>query len=82
MMKCKLSGSEQIEQSRLGGLIWLRRELTDRKARGSNPIPANRLFGQPDSISTFEHPLGSMAHGHRKGATAKRLITVNYQTSR
>ncbi|KAG5454873.1 hypothetical protein CSKR_100404 [Clonorchis sinensis] len=44
---------------------WLRRELTDRKVRGSNPTCASRLllsrFGQIGNISPLMAPSGGMA---------------------
>ncbi|KAG5450137.1 hypothetical protein CSKR_112663, partial [Clonorchis sinensis] len=59
---------------------WLEREFTDQKVRGSNPTSASRLplsrLGQPGSIPALVLPSGSMAVGHRKGATAERTTRL------
>ncbi|KER26326.1 hypothetical protein T265_06376 [Opisthorchis viverrini] len=64
-----------LSQNDMFRIVWLERELTDRKVRGSSPTSASRLllsrFGQPDSIPALVQPLGSMAVRHRKGATAE-----------
>ncbi|KER22192.1 hypothetical protein T265_14917, partial [Opisthorchis viverrini] len=56
--------------------MWLKREFTDRKVRGSNPTSASRLFlsrlWQPDSIPALVLSSGDIAARHRKGVTAER----------
>ncbi|KAG5454363.1 hypothetical protein CSKR_113909 [Clonorchis sinensis] len=58
-------------------LVWLEREFTDRKVRGSNPTSASRLplsrLGQPGSIPALVLPSGGMAVRHRKSNTAGRF---------
>ncbi|KAG5453997.1 hypothetical protein CSKR_102091 [Clonorchis sinensis] len=55
--------------------LWLRREFTDRKVRGSNPTPASRLpsfrLAQLGTFPAVVLLLGGMAARHRKGVTAE-----------
>ncbi|KAG5445102.1 hypothetical protein CSKR_104004 [Clonorchis sinensis] len=64
--RCIASGSPGGEAA-----LWLQREFTDRKVRGSNPTSASRLplsrLEQPGSIPAFVLPSGSMAARHRMG---------------
>ncbi|KER22435.1 hypothetical protein T265_09481 [Opisthorchis viverrini] len=52
--------------------LWLGREVTDRKVRGSNPTSSSRLslsrLGQHGSIPGLVLSSGGMAVKHRKGA--------------
>ncbi|KAG5442226.1 hypothetical protein CSKR_100189 [Clonorchis sinensis] len=59
---------------------WLRSQLGDQKARGSNPTSGSRLLltrlGQPSSIPVLVPPSDGMAAMLRKGATAERALGV------
>ncbi|KAG5443279.1 hypothetical protein CSKR_106281 [Clonorchis sinensis] len=61
---------------------WLKREFTDRKVPGSNPISASRLplsrLWQPGSILTLVSPSVGMADGHQKSASAERFYKSIY----
>ncbi|KAG5447131.1 hypothetical protein CSKR_110892 [Clonorchis sinensis] len=58
--------------------LWLEREFTNGKVRGSNPTSAYRLplswLGQLGSIRALVLPSGGMAVRHRKGATAEPFL--------
>ncbi|KAG5443321.1 hypothetical protein CSKR_107286 [Clonorchis sinensis] len=57
---------------------WLRRQLMDRKVRGSNPTSASRLLlsrlGQSGSILGLVPPSAGIAARHRRSATPERFI--------
>ncbi|KAG5442903.1 hypothetical protein CSKR_107392 [Clonorchis sinensis] len=59
--------------------LWLEREFTDRRVRGSNPTSASRLsmsrLGQPGRIPVLVLPSDDMAVVYRKGVTAERTYT-------
>ncbi|KER26596.1 hypothetical protein T265_13967, partial [Opisthorchis viverrini] len=59
---------------------WLERELTDRKARGSNPACASRLplsgLAQLGSIPALVPPSCGMATRHQRGATAGQFTYI------
>ncbi|KAG5447554.1 hypothetical protein CSKR_101327 [Clonorchis sinensis] len=58
---------------------WLRRELTDRKVRGTNPTSASRLplsmLRQP-GIPALVLPSGGTTARLRKGFTVERLLSL------
>ncbi|KER33211.1 hypothetical protein T265_12666, partial [Opisthorchis viverrini] len=73
-----------LSKGSIGSGNWLEREFTDRKVRGSNPTSASRLplarLQQPGSIPALVSPSCGMAARHRKGATAERFASSNFQT--
>ncbi|KAG5448742.1 hypothetical protein CSKR_100132 [Clonorchis sinensis] len=66
------------EQGWGGVALWLEREFTDRKARGSNPIFASRLplsiLGQPGRISALVFTSGDIAARYLKRSTTERPV--------
>ncbi|KAG5454148.1 hypothetical protein CSKR_105376 [Clonorchis sinensis] len=72
-VSCRIS----LIPSRLTGLFWTRRELTDQKVSDSNPTPASQVilsrFGQLGSVSALVLPSGGMTAKHQKVVTDERL---------
>ncbi|KAG5452493.1 hypothetical protein CSKR_103290 [Clonorchis sinensis] len=85
---CVLTSQKQLVFStdwRSRSPLWLEREFTDRKVRGSNPASGFELplswLRQLGSIPALELPSGGMAVRHRKDATTERFLLFVCATS-